>query len=237
MRTPSDRGGLARLMAWPRIAFYWTVKTLAWPVTRTYTRMRVAGVSNVPARGACIVVANHTSYADAVLLGSACRRRLSFIITRPIYRLKRLRWFYYMMGSIPVAAQTADPSALRQAMRVLGRGDAIAIFPEGQRMAGGSPGAGKEGVALLACRTGAPVIPAAIIGAHRAMPIGSAFPRPVAVRVVFGAPMTFPPVEGRRASREQMREFSGRVMQAIRDLMDGPDGCYESGDSVRTART
>lgn len=237
MRTTVDRGGLAGLQAWSRIAFYWTVKTTAWPVTRIYARMRVGGTDNVPKTGTCIVVANHTSYADAVILGSACPRRLNFMITRPIYRMRRLRWFYYMMGAIPVASVTVDPSALKRAIRILNGRDAIAIFPEGQRMADGNPGAGKEGVALLAARTGAPVIPAAIIGAHRVMPVGYAFPRPGAIRVVFGPPLRFPAVEGRRPTRDQMREFAGRVMQAIRDLMDEPGRCYEGGDGVRTART
>jgi 1-acyl-sn-glycerol-3-phosphate acyltransferase len=237
MRTTVDRRGVAALQAWSRIAFYWTIKTVAWPVTRIYTRMRVLGGGNVPKRGTCIVVANHTSYADAVLLGSACPRRLSFMITRPIYRMKRLRWFYYMMGSIPVGADVADPAALKQAIRLLNGRDALAIFPEGQRMADGTPGAGKEGVALLAARTGAPVIPAAIIGAHGVMPVGAAFPRPRPVRVVFGPPLRFPAFEGRRPTRDQMREFAGQVMQAIRDLMDEPSRCYDRGDGVRTART
>jgi len=236
MRTTVDRGGLATLVAWSRIGFYWTIKTVAWPVTRVYTRMRVVGAGNVPRKGTCIVVANHTSYADAVILGSACPRRLNFMITRPIYRMNRLRWFYYMMGSIPVGAE-ADPAALKRAMRVLKWQDAIGIFPEGQRMPDGTPGAGKEGVALLASRTGAPVIPAAIIGARRVMPVGAAFPKPGPVRVVFGSPMIFPAVEGGRATREQRRQFADRVMQAIRDLMEEPNRCYDRGDGVRTART
>lgn len=236
MRTTVDRGGTATIVAWSRIAFYWTIKTTAWPITRVYSRMRVVGADNVPRKGTCIVVANHTSYADAVILGSACPRRLNFMITRPIYRMNRLRWFYYMMGSIPVGGE-ADPAAMKQAIRVLKGQDAIAIFPEGQRMPDGTPGAGKEGVALLASRTGAPVIPAAIIGAHRIMPVGSVFPKPGTIRVVFGAPMTFPDIEGKRATREQMRAFADRVMQAIRDLMVEPNRCYDRGDGVRTART
>src|SRR5262249_17016739 len=92
------RGG-GSMIRWMRIAFYWTIKTIAWPVTHSYLRLRVEGARHVPRRGACLVVANHSSYIDAIVLGSACPRRVTFLITRPIYDLWRLKWFYFMMGS------------------------------------------------------------------------------------------------------------------------------------------
>ncbi len=234
MRTTADRGGWATPISWSRIAFYWGIKTAAWPVTRFYVRMRVIGPDHVPRRGRCIVVANHTSYADAVVLGSACPRRLNFLITEPIYRLLRLRWFYYMMGAIPLAPEGADTGALRRALRVLGREGAIGIFPEGQRVAEGDVAAGRGGVGLLAARTGAPVVPAAIVGAREVMPIGSAFPRPHALRVIFGEPMRFPAWEGRRHPRDAIRDFSTQVMDAVADLMRRSGPIPQGRDRVRT---
>ncbi len=213
-------------LALARRCFYWTVKTIAWPVTRVWVRLGVSGRDHVPARGACIVVANHASYVDAVVLGSACPRRLRFMITGPIYRMLRLRWFYYMMGSIPVSAESPDPGALKTALRTLNSGGAVGIFPEGQRMPDGVPGSGKAGVAVLAARTGVPVVPAAILGAHRVMPVGAIFPRPRRIRVVFGAPMVFPEPASPRASREQIDAFAEQVMSEIRRLL-GNDGARE----------
>jgi len=216
---PGRQFAHGRLLAASRILFYWTIKTIAWPVTRVWVRLGVSGGGNVPRRGACIVVANHTSYVDAVVLGSACPRRLRFLITAPIYRMLRLRWFYYMMGSIPLAAEGPDPGALKTALRTLGSGGAVGIFPEGQRMPDGELGSGKAGVAVLAARTGAPVVPAAIIGAHHVMPVGGVFPRPRRIRVVFGTPMVFPAPTQRRASREQIDAFAEAVMEEIRRLL------------------
>jgi len=218
--TPDGPGRRARVGV-GRHLFYWTIKTIAWPVTRLWVRLGITGGGYVPRRGPCIIVANHTSYADAVVLGSACPRRLRFMISGPIYRLLRLRWFYYMMGSIPVSAEAPDPGALKTALRTLHAGGAVGIFPEGQRMADGVPGAGKAGVAVLAARTGAPVVPAAIVGAHRVMPVGAIFPRPRRIRVVFGRPMVFPEPAGRRASRERIDAFAEAVMAEIRRLLDG----------------
>lgn len=203
-----------------KAAFYWMIKTLAWPATHGYVRMRVEGAGRVPRKGACIVVANHASYVDPAVLGSACPRRLTFMISRRIYRLLRMRWFYYMMGAIPVSPDAPDPGAMKRALRAIRRGGALGIFPEGQRMADGNLGAGKAGVALLAARTGAPVVPAAIMGAHRVMPVGAIFPRPRPIRVVFGPPMEFVAPDGGRPSRDDLQRFAELVMAQVRDLID-----------------
>lgn len=215
-------GAGPRRLAGPiRIAFYWTIKTVAWPLTRIWVRLRVSGTGKIPRTGPGIVVANHTSFADATVLGSACTRRLTFLITKPVYLVWPMRYFYYMMGAVPVAPDVSDPGALKAALKTLHRGDMIGIFPEGQRMPNGSLGEGKAGVASLAARSGAPVIPAAIIGAHRAMPIGTFIPRPYPIRVVFGEPFTFPASNGARPGRESLDRFADEVMRRIRDLMPG----------------
>ena len=121
-----------------RTWFYWLIKGLAWPVVRILFRFRREGAGHVPLKGPCIVVANHTSYLDAICLGSAARRRLRFLINAEIYELLRLRWFYYMMGSIPLKTAGADTGALRTALHTLKAGGGVAIFPEGQRMPDGS---------------------------------------------------------------------------------------------------
>ena len=198
--------------------FYWFVKGLAWPVVRAYLGFRRHDKARVPARGACIVVANHSSYLDAICLGSACPRRLNFLIADEIYRLWRLRWFYYMMGAIPLRTEGADTRALRRALEVLESGGAVGIFPEGRRMPDGSIGEGKMGAAFLAWRSGAPVIPAAIVGAHHAMPVGSAFPKPRRIRVFFGEVIRFPEAE-RKARREALVGFADQLMEAVSALV------------------
>jgi 1-acyl-sn-glycerol-3-phosphate acyltransferase len=231
--TPDPGAGIGRrALDASRACFYWTIKTVAWPVTRLYVRLRVGGEENLPHRGACIVVANHTSYADAVVLGSACPRRITFMITEPIYGMLRLKWFYYMMGSFPVAPEAPDPGAMKIALRTLQRGGVLGIFPEGQRMPDGNVGKAKAGVSLIAARSGAPVVPAAIIGAHETMPVGSMMPRPHPVRVVFGPPMSFPEFSGRRPTRELLDQFADAIMQAIEDLMKGDAAAAQGPASI-----
>jgi len=219
---PSNRQQMTRrTVATARASFYWVIKAIAWPVTLIYVRLRVRGLVHVPRTGPCLVVANHSSYVDAIVIGSAFPRRITFMITEPIYRMLRLRWFYYMMGTIPIDPDAPDPGALKSAIRTLKRHGVVGIFPEGQRMPGGSLGEGKAGAALLAARTGVPVVPAAIIGARRVMPVGSMLPRPLPIQVVFGRPLSFPAWTGRRPRREEVDAFADRMMKAIADLMGG----------------
>jgi 1-acyl-sn-glycerol-3-phosphate acyltransferase len=149
------------------------------------------------------------------------------------YGLKRLTWFYNMMGTIPVAYDVPDPGAMKAALRTIREGGVVGIFPEGQRMRDGNLGEGKAGAAMIAARSGAPVVPAAIIGAHRVMPVGSAFPRPYRIRVVFGEPIRFPPHEGRRPPREQLDAFADRIMQSIADLMTPEEAAEDAPSGTR----
>lgn len=216
-----------------RILFYWAIKVIAWPLTRTWVRLKISGAANVPRTGPCIVVANHTSYADAAVLGSACPRRLTFLMTQHVYSVRATRWFYYMMGAIPVSLAVSDPGALKAALKRLREGGAIGIFPEGQRMPGGTLGEGKAGVAALAARSGVAVVPAAIVGAHKAMPIGAIIPRPRPIRVVFGVPFSFPQSAGRRPAREELDRFAAQVIEEIRTLMPKDIATREGPGDVR----
>lgn len=197
--------------------FYWLIKATAWPLVRLLFSFTREGLSLIPRAGACIVVANHTSYLDAICLGSACPRRLRFLINSEIYTMLRLRWFYYMMGSIPLRTDGADTGALRTALHTLRAGGGVGIFPEGQRMPDGSVGEGKMGVAFLASRSGAPVVPAAIIGAHKAMPVGSSFPRLLPIRVIFGEPLSFPAGQ-EKPGKQELESFANEVMRSIARL-------------------
>lgn len=205
--------------------FYWLIKGAAWPVARTYLRFRRSGEGRVPLEGACIVVGNHTSYLDAAVLGSACPRPLRFLISADIYRMLRLRWFYFLMRAIPLKTEGGDSKALRSALHALRHGEAVGIFPEGQRMKDGRLGEGKLGVAFLAWRSRAPVIPAGIVGAHLAMPVGAAFPKPLPVQVRFGEPILFPPSES-RPPKEALMAFANEVMRRIHALAESPAGTF-----------
>jgi 1-acyl-sn-glycerol-3-phosphate acyltransferase len=144
----------------------------------------------VPRTGPVIVAANHVSFLDPAVLGSAFPRRVHFLIDASTWAHWSMNWFYRGMKAIPVD-RTGGPSreAIRRAMTRLGEGCVVGIFPEGGRVRDAAMARAMEGVALLARHTGAPVVPAGIAGTAEAMPRGRAIPEPTPVRVAFGEPV------------------------------------------------
>jgi 1-acyl-sn-glycerol-3-phosphate acyltransferase len=197
--------------------FYWFVKGMFFPFSRLYLRLTREGLENLPKSGPAIVVANHASYADPVILGSATPRPVHFIVLQSMFDMLVLRWFYWGMGTIPVRLEGQDSSGIKRAIRLLSHGRVLGIFPEGTRSADGTIGEARPGVAMIAALSHAPVVPAYIDRAHLVLPVGSRFPRPSRVHVRFGPPLRF---EGRkgRPGREALIEFSKSMLDAVRRL-------------------
>ena len=196
--------------------FYWFVKGIFFPFVRLYLGLTRDGIDHLPRRGPAIVISNHVSYMDAILLGSAAPRPIHFIVLQWMYDLLFLRWFYWGMGTIPVRAGR-DAHGLRQAVRTLQSGRVVGLFPEGSRSEDGRLRETQPGAALLAALSGAPVVPVFIDGAGASMPVGGAFPRPARVHVRFGPPLRFPGGRGAR-DRDGLQAFGRSLEEAIRAL-------------------
>jgi len=123
--------------------------------------------------GAVIVIANHTSYADGFLLALVCRRMgrsLRLLATAGVFRVPLVGWLARRVGFIPVRRDTAQAgAALEPALDALTAGEAVGMFPEGRttRHPDRWPERARTGVVRLGARSGAPVVPVALVGAHR----------------------------------------------------------------------
>ncbi len=177
-------------------------------------RMQVLGASNVPATGPVIVACNHISYFDPPLLGTACPRRIRYMAKAELFTIPVLGPMITGFGAYPVDRRGTPMAAVRRSVEVLRRGEVIGIFPEGTRNLDGSVQA-HEGVALLASLGQAPVVPAVVLGTREAARLRR-------FRVVFGAPLALP--AGRKASREDLANFTQQVMQAIQKLPETTGG-------------
>lgn len=208
--------------------FYGYVKLFFRLPTRIYLHLKAEGCERVPRHGPALIVANHASFLDPIVLGSACPRKVHFVVLQSMYEWKRLRWFYWGMQTIPVRAEESDPRAVKQALARLRRGDLVGIFPEGGRSPDGFLQPPKPGAALLAAVSGAPVIPVHIDGAWTAWRPNTLFPVPGRVRVRFGEPIRFGAPGGKQRGREEVDAFSRRIMQAIAALAS--EGSRESDD-------
>ena len=200
--------------------FYLYVKWFFAPLVRIYLRLKVRGHERVPRRGPVIMVANHASFLDPVVLGSACSRPIHFMVLQSMYDWWWLRWFYWGMQTIPVRTEESDPRAIKQALSRLKNGEVVGLFPEGGRSTDGKLMQGKEGAALLAAVSGAPVIPCFIHGAFESFPPGAGFPRPSEITIRFGEPLQFPREKQARRDRKEMERFSASLLGAIARLQE-----------------
>ena len=188
-------------------------------------RVRVEGRSRIPAEGPVLLAANHASYWDAVFLQVGCRRPIRWMIDGTYYRLPVLTWLFRGIGCIPVAAAGGNRAALRAATQALKEGGIVGIFPEGFLSRTGRMRRAQTGVALLAARAGAPVVPAYLRGAFFGWHKGQLFPRLSRVTVRFGEPMWLRRRED--LSKGALQDFADGVMGAIK-------GLYGHGQPRRT---
>jgi 1-acyl-sn-glycerol-3-phosphate acyltransferase len=142
------------------------LRFIAFIVTRCVYRFQVRGDQNIPTEGAAILVANHVSFVDAIVLMAASPRPIRFIMDHRIFKVPVLGWLFKLAKAIPVASQKEDPAAYAAAFeaadRVLSEGDLLCIFPEGGITRDGSLQEFKGGVMKILERRPVPVVPVAL---------------------------------------------------------------------------
>ncbi|MBI2525563.1 MAG: 1-acyl-sn-glycerol-3-phosphate acyltransferase [Candidatus Rokubacteria bacterium] len=210
---------------------YRLLRTGCAPVLRVWFDLAVEGTEHLPPSGPFILAANHHNYLDGVVLGVALPKPIAFLVMPRVYRASPLHpAFHRHIRSIPINLQRPDPGAIKRALRVLEDGGVLGIFPEGPFSRQGRLMPGQPGVATIALRSGAPVVPAAIRGTFEAL-AGQRFylPRRHPLSVSFGPPVHATLPRHRRATRDDREEFTRRVMAQIAALLDrGPEPMREA---------
>lgn len=173
-------------------------------------RFRVEGAENVPAAGPLIVASNHVSYMDPVALGVASPRPIAYMAKVELFLIPVLGPLIARLNAYPVDRRKSPLVGIKKSVEILRAGKAIGIFPQGTRVFTGE-GTAREGVALLASLGKAPVVPARIFGSHAALRFHQ-------IKVAFGKPLRLP--KDRKASREDLANFTAEVMNSIRALGD-----------------
>ena len=142
------------------------LRFVAFLLSRVLYRFKVQGDAHIPVVGAAIVVCNHVSYVDALLLMAASPRPMRFIMDRRIFAVPVLGWLFKLAKAIPIAPQAEDPlayaAAFEAADQVLAEGDLLCIFPEGGLTRDGQLQPFKGGVMKVLARRPVPVVPVAL---------------------------------------------------------------------------
>jgi 1-acyl-sn-glycerol-3-phosphate acyltransferase len=180
-----------------------------------YLFTEVKGQNHIPRKGGFILAGNHASYLDPVAFGVACPRFLNYMARDTLFRNPFFGWVLRHVGSFPLRRNFADLGAIKEALKRLGEGKGLLLFPEGTRSATGEMAGGLEGVGFLARKGNVPVIPAYVIGTDKAMPKGSKFIKPTRLKVIFGEVLVFP-----QETPLSDKEMTVQIMRRIAALKD-----------------
>lgn len=218
---PRTVGSIEARRADPFPWVYRVLRTACAHVLRSQFAYRVTGLERLPETGPFVVAANHHNYLDGVVLGVAVPRPISFLVMPRVYRASPLHpGFHRQIGSIPVNLERPDPGAIKRVLRLLDNGRVVGIFPEGPHSREGRLVRGLPGVALIALRSGVPVIPAAITGTYEALRARRFYvPRVYPVSVRFGAPLHFSRPRHRPITRHERDVVTRRIMSEIAALL------------------
>lgn len=194
------------------MTFYQIARSLCRLYLKIFRGFKVEGLEKVPRTGPVILAANHISYMDPVAMGCALERPIRFLAKEELFRIPLLSPLIRGLGAFPVKRGTGDRGALRTSLEILNQGHCFGIFPEGQRNKTKQrllPF--KPGAAMLAAKSGAVVVPIALLGTK-------GWVGKITVRI--GDPLRFPETEESRPSKEALENFSQDLHQAIGQMLE-----------------
>lgn len=198
-----------------RVAWYYFILNLArFGFFVGLGGINVVGRENVPKSGGVIVAPVHISHLDPPAVACGTNRRLRFMAKEELFR-GILGGLINSLGAFPVKRGEGDTESIRRAMSLLESGEAVLIFPEGTRGDGKHLQPLNKGVAMMAKRTGALVMPVAVVGTHIAWPKGQKKIKRNKITVAYGQPRSYAELATDETGKESREQFSKRLAEEI----------------------
>ncbi len=176
------------------------MRFMVWMLIHSVYRLRKSGLERIPEAGPAVLVCNHVSYVDALVISAACRRPIRWVMDHRIYRLPLIHFFCRTVRAIPIAPAKEDPAALERAYDAVAQalvdGELVGLFPEGRLTPDGEMGTFRGGIVRILERNPVPVIPMALSGLWQSLfarnrdklaRVGQLFPR---IALSVGAALT-----------------------------------------------
>jgi 1-acyl-sn-glycerol-3-phosphate acyltransferase len=194
--------------------WYWILRVFVVVVVKTLFRIKVEGKENLP-RSNFIAVANHSSFLDSLVLGVAIPKKIHYLVSREIYGATWLQWFMRKSETMPIG------NISNKAVDLLASDSNVGLFPEGRVSRDGTLGEFRRGAALLAYKTGRPILPCAILGTFDALPITAKSPRLfTSIKIKIGKPVYAVKEFDDWIDDVYMQELILKVRDAVKEMMD-----------------
>ena len=179
--------------------------------------------SNVPLTGPVLLVSNHQSNLDPVLVGLACPRQLKYLARHGLFFWPFSVWIR-SLGAVPIDRERGAIGGIRVTLELLKGGNAVLVFPEGSRTPDGKLHPHAAGVLPARATQRATVVPVAIDGAFAALPRGSFFARPARIRLAFGKPITNSQIEG-MSDQQLVDAVHQQIVESLQVMTPCRGGC------------
>jgi 1-acyl-sn-glycerol-3-phosphate acyltransferase len=194
--------------------FKWSIVS---PLLHLYFRGRIYGADQVSQSGPLIVVSNHASDFDPLIVANCVARPIAFMAKEELFQVPILSQAIQLYGAYAVKRGTGDRGAMRAALTMLERGWAAGVFITGTRTSDGHVTDPKLGAAWIAAKAQVPLLPVSLWGTQAIIPKGSYIPRPVPVTVRVGQPIA-PPASTARNELETVTQHCADVIMALHEL-------------------
>ncbi|MBP1560598.1 MAG: 1-acyl-sn-glycerol-3-phosphate acyltransferase [Oscillospiraceae bacterium] len=191
------------------------VRYAVWGVYKLFYNFHIEGTENIPQDRPLVMASNHRSYADPVILTMPMKLPVTYMAKEELFKNKLFGWFIRKLGAFPVRRGSGDMQVIDDAVSILNSGKNLVIFPEGTRSKDGKVGKGKTGVALIAAKSGADVLPCGIVFEGEKLHFRSK------LTLKFGPVIPAEEIAVEDASPKKLKAVKQRIMGAITELVEG----------------
>ena len=188
---------------------YHIARVILIPIVYLLFRPKIKGKENFPIEGSTIIYSNHTSLLDPVILGCILPRKIHFMAKQELFKFPLISSLLKKLGAFPVKRGSADISAIKTALRTLREGKVFGIFPEGTRSKSGNLQNFTHGIASIAHKSKAVVVPVSISGKYKIF--GS-------IRITIGKPLALEKYHNQKSNSELLDQMSKEMSEALKSL-------------------
>ncbi|MDE6762096.1 MAG: 1-acyl-sn-glycerol-3-phosphate acyltransferase, partial [Oscillospiraceae bacterium] len=196
------------------------VRYVTMGVYKLFYNFHIEGTENIPQDKALVMASNHRSYADPVILTMPMKKPVTYMAKEELFKNRLFGWFITKLGAFPVKRGAGDLQVIDDAVGILESGRHLVIFPEGTRSKDGKVGKGKTGVALIAARSGADVLPCGIVFEGEKLHFRSK------LTLRFGKVIPAEEIAVTDGSPKELKAAKLRIMSSITELVEG-NSCEE----------
>jgi cytidylate kinase len=193
---------------------YKWVRVAVHAVYRLVYDFHIEGAEHITQDKPLIIASNHRSFADPVIITIPMKLPLSYMARDTLFRNKLIGWFITKLGAFPIKRDTAPAALFEQTTKLLERRNLV-IFPEGTRQYENKVGAGKSGVAMIAAKSGADVLPCGIVFEGRKLRFRSK------LTIRFGEIIKYDELKIEGTSSKELKKVKTLIMNSIKRLVEG----------------